>query len=131
MARKKGFLSEYQRGGLDGFTKVLDATAKVMNKPELDVANLFYASIFQAGLNEMVMFERNWGTGGLPASKFVKSRVSELPVTHYLKYHMPLDSVFKSMLSDDYADKNEYKGVPGLMELWSKVVYESLRGGVS
>ncbi|MDA2933333.1 hypothetical protein MYX82_03210 [Acidobacteria bacterium AH-259-D05] len=122
MATKKGLLSSYQLGALAGFGDIFKTAAQGMNESALDTATLFYASIFQAGLNEVVLFGQDRDKEGFPSTKFVESRVSKLPQTHYAKYHMPLDSLFKSMLPDDYEDKKEYDSIPRLKNFISDLL---------
>jgi hypothetical protein len=52
---KKGYLGPYQLGALDGASEALQLAAEVTKQRSTDLDAVFYASAFQAGVDEFVI----------------------------------------------------------------------------
>lgn len=103
---KKGYIPPYSFGALEGSSESLQAAAKVTMQSGTDLAAIFYATAFQAGIDELVVPE-TMTTDVVAQSAFLAARTKGIPLTRCAPYIL-VETAFSAHLPDGWLLRDDF-----------------------
>jgi hypothetical protein len=106
---KKGFIGAFQLGTLGGIKGALEIAEKVTNEAGCNVESIFYASAFQAGLEQFIIPRIQ--EDDEPCSKLIKDRTKIIPEGKDKELYATIKDSLSQFLPDDWQKNQEYTSV--------------------
>jgi hypothetical protein len=106
---KRGLLSPYQAGTLSAQTEVLEYAAKLTGNKAVDIEGIFYATAFQAGIDEFLVHELK--DHQYPTSEFIAQRTTYLTKKDSDDNWVSVRNLFNEHLPEDWYKNEEYSEV--------------------
>ncbi len=106
---KKGLIGAFQLGGLSAASDVLKFVAETTGEQGADIKGIFYASAFQAGVDEFLIPDLKECPP--PPSKFLADRTTVIPSKQIVDYLDKVNDMFSAHLPDGWDRNDEYASV--------------------
>jgi hypothetical protein len=106
---KKGLIGPFGLGVLHGLSQALSIAGKTTQEHGPDLEAIFYATAFQAGIDEFMVPELEETLR--PTSDFLVDRTSYVAAKRSDKHWRVVDAAFSAYLPDDWEQNIEYSSV--------------------
>lgn len=103
---KKGLIGPFQLGALSGISNVFKIAEEITEEHGVDVEGIFYASAFQAGIDEFLIPDLKGHS--YPRSDFLANRTTVIPVEQTQEHDELVSATFSAHLPDDWERNDEY-----------------------
>lgn len=106
---KKGLIGPFQLGALSGAAKALKIAETITHQPGTDLEGIFYATAFQAGVDEFIVPE--FKDKPIATSDFISNRTKYLSRERSNKHSKLVRATFSAYLPDAWELNDEYSSV--------------------
>jgi hypothetical protein len=103
---RKGLVGPYQLGAMKGLSEGLNIAEKVTGRRGTDLEAIFYATAFQAGIDEFLVADSD--DRPETGSKFVREHIRALPTERWRQHYEAVESVFKRHLPTNWHREDKY-----------------------
>lgn len=106
---KKGLIGSFQLGALSGASEALEIAEKVTKERGADLEGIFYATAFQAGVDEFLVPDLEDRPS--PRSEFLAARTRYIPRENSEKHWKLVSDAFSAYLPDGWERREDFSSV--------------------
>ncbi len=106
---RRGFLAPVQEGWLDGSFAALKVAARVTGEQHSNLPAIFFASVYQAGIDQFLLFEHGGKKEEIPP--FVRERTRYVGLEKIVSYKKSTRPLFSAYLPEGWENSEQYDPV--------------------